>query len=53
VLLAMGRTSEQAHCSVRFSLSRETTEADVDETISALAHVLEELESTVRFLPCK
>ena len=53
VLLAMGRTSEQAHCSVRFSLSRETTEADVDETISALARVLEELESTVRFLPCK
>jgi cysteine desulfurase NifS len=53
VLLAMGRTTDEAHCSVRFSLSHETTEEDVDETINALAHVLEEMETTVRFLPCK
>jgi cysteine desulfurase NifS len=53
VLLAMGRTAEEAHCSVRFSLSRETTEEDIDETLIALASVLEEMETTVRFLPCK
>jgi cysteine sulfinate desulfinase/cysteine desulfurase-like protein len=53
VLLAMGRTEEEAHCSVRFSLSRHTTEEDVTATVTALGHVLEEMESTVRFLACK
>jgi cysteine desulfurase NifS len=53
VLLAMGRTVEEAHCSVRFSLSRETTEEDIDHTIAALERVLTEMRTTVRFLPCK
>ena len=53
VLMAMGRTEEEAHCAVRLSLSNRTSEHDIDETISALAHVLEEMETTVRFLPCK
>ncbi|MEE8193234.1 MAG: aminotransferase class V-fold PLP-dependent enzyme [Gemmatimonadales bacterium] len=53
VLLAMGRGAEDVHCSVRFSLSAETTERDVDDTVSALEQVLEEMETTVRFLPCK
>jgi cysteine sulfinate desulfinase/cysteine desulfurase-like protein len=49
----MGKPAKDVHCSVRFSLSRDTTEADVDDTVAALEHVLEELETTVRFLPCK
>jgi cysteine sulfinate desulfinase/cysteine desulfurase-like protein len=53
VLTAMGRTDEEAHCSVRFSLSEHTTEDDIQLTLQALARVLEELEATVRFLPCK
>jgi cysteine desulfurase NifS len=53
VLIAMGRDEEAVHCAVRFSLSSETTEHDIDETVSALAQVLEEMETTVRFLPCK
>ena len=53
VLIAMGKPAKDVHCSVRFSLSRDTTEADVDDTVAALEHVLEELETTVRFLPCK
>ncbi|MEE9140114.1 MAG: IscS subfamily cysteine desulfurase [Alphaproteobacteria bacterium] len=53
VLMAMGKTAEQAHCAVRFSLSHDTTAQDIDDTIAALAHVLEEMETTVRFLPCK
>ncbi|MFB3855188.1 MAG: aminotransferase class V-fold PLP-dependent enzyme [Vicinamibacterales bacterium] len=53
VLLAMGRSAEQAHSSVRFSLSSRTTEAEVDRTISAIGLVLDEMETTVRFLPCK
>ncbi len=53
VLTAMGRTEEEAHCSVRFSLSRYTTHEDIVQTVSALAHVLDEMENTVRFLACK
>ena len=53
VLIAMGRTPEEAHCSVRFSLSRATTAEDIQTSVRALARVLEEAESTVRFLPCK
>jgi cysteine desulfurase NifS len=53
VLIAMGKTPEDAHCAVRFSLSRYTSEGDVIETGAALADVLEEMETTVRFLPCK
>lgn len=53
VLLAMGKSEESAHCSVRFSLSRETSEEDIVATVGALGRVLEEMESTVRFLACK
>ncbi|MEE8471259.1 MAG: cysteine desulfurase family protein, partial [Dehalococcoidia bacterium] len=52
VLIAMGRTEEEAHCSVRFTLSRNTTDEDISETISALEQVLIE-KSTVRLMPCK
>jgi cysteine desulfurase NifS len=53
VLMAMGRTEEEAHCSIRLSLSQETSQKEIDYTLSALAKVLEEMETTVRFLPCK
>ena len=53
VLMAMGRTEVQAHCAIRFSLSRDTTEQDIEDTAAALAEVLEEMDTTVRFLPCK
>ncbi|MFQ5770991.1 MAG: IscS subfamily cysteine desulfurase, partial [bacterium] len=53
VLMAMGRTEEEAHCAVRLSLSHVTSEQDIDDTVAAMAQVLEEMESTVRFLPCK
>ncbi|MFC1864417.1 IscS subfamily cysteine desulfurase [Chloroflexota bacterium] len=52
VLIAMGRTEEEAHCSVRFSLSHHTTEEDINETVSTLVQVLEE-KSVVRLMPCK
>jgi cysteine sulfinate desulfinase/cysteine desulfurase-like protein len=51
--MAMGKTANEAHCSVRFSLSHGTTKQDIDDAIAALARVLEEMETTVRFLPCK
>jgi len=53
VLLAMGRSNAEAHCSVRFSLSHETTEQDVEDALNALAEVLEEMATTIRFLSCK
>jgi cysteine desulfurase NifS len=53
VLMAMGRSEEEAHCAVRFSLSFDTTRQDVEDTISTLEFVLSEMEATVRFLPCK
>jgi cysteine sulfinate desulfinase/cysteine desulfurase-like protein len=52
VLIAMGRTKEQAHCSVRFSLSRYTTEEDIHHTVSAFEQVLKE-KDLVRLMPCK
>jgi cysteine desulfurase NifS len=53
VLLAMGRSADEAHCSVRFSLAFDTSEADIAASVSAFSEVLEEMETTVRFLPCK
>jgi cysteine sulfinate desulfinase/cysteine desulfurase-like protein len=53
VLIAMGKSEEDAHCSVRLSLSHSTTEKEIDETLHALSQVLEEMETTIRFLPCK
>ena len=53
VLLAMGKSVEDAHCAVRFSLSHDTSEEDIQFTLKALADVLTEMETTVRFLPCK
>jgi len=53
VLLAIGRSAAEAHCSVRFSLARGTTAEDIDATLDALEHVLQAMETTVRFLPCK
>jgi cysteine desulfurase NifS len=52
-LLAMGLSEEEAHCSVRLSLSRDTTEEEIDSTVQALREVVAEMETTVRFLPCK
>jgi cysteine sulfinate desulfinase/cysteine desulfurase-like protein len=53
VLIAMGKSEEDAHCSVRFSLSPSTTKRDIDKALWALSQVLEEMETTIRFLPCK
>jgi len=52
VLIAMGRSEEEAHCSVRFSLSHYITERDIKDTAVALARVLEE-KSMVRMMPCR
>jgi cysteine desulfurase NifS len=53
VLIAMGCSEQDAHCSVRFSLSNFTTKSDIIYTLDALAQILKELDTTIRFLPCK
>ncbi len=53
VLLNMGRTEEEAHCAVRFSLSVYTTEKEIDDTLIIFSDVLKEMKETVRFLACK
>ena len=53
VLLAMGVDEADAHCALRISLSRNTTKRDVTDTLSALGHVLDDMETMIRFLPCK
>lgn len=53
VLTAMGCSEDDAHCAVRFSLDAGTTEKDIDVTLAELKNVLLEIETTVRFLPCK
>ena len=53
VLLAMGRTEEEAHCSVRFSLSADNTHKEIERTIKLVQEVIDEMETTIRFLPCK
>jgi cysteine desulfurase NifS len=53
VLIAMGRSAEEAHCSIRLSLSHYTTAEEIERVGMALQQVLEEMEMTVRFLPCK
>lgn len=40
VLLAMGRTSSQAHSSLRFSLGSETTADQIDEVVAALTRLV-------------
>ncbi|MFO7865357.1 MAG: aminotransferase class V-fold PLP-dependent enzyme [Candidatus Aminicenantes bacterium] len=52
-LLAMGLSPEEAHCSIRLSLSRLTTSKDIQSALNAFKTVVEEMASTVRFLPCK
>ena len=52
-LMALGIPEADAHCSVRFSLSADTTQEDMAYVGEVLEQVLEEMETTVRFLPCK
>lgn len=50
ILMAIGRNHEQAHGSIRFTLSRYTTEADVDTTLLKLVPIVERLraQSTIK-----
>ena len=48
VLLAMGATPETASSAIRFSLGKQTTEAEIDAAADAIARVIERLTRTKR-----
>ena len=52
-LKALGLTDEEAHCSVRFSLGKSTTKADIDYTVEQIASLFTDKPSAVRFVPCR
>jgi cysteine desulfurase len=47
VLIAMGIPPRVAHGAIRFSLSKHTTEVQIDETIDAVAQVVKRLRETL------
>ena len=51
--MAMGLSEEDAHCAVRFSLSRYTSGNDLAATLNALEEVLRASRTMVRFAPCR
>ena len=53
VLLAMGLSEEEAHCSLRFSLGIENTDEHIEKTLQLLAEVINTSISNVRFVSCR
>ncbi len=45
VLMALGKNHVQSHGSMKFTLSRYTTQAELDETVEALAQITEQLRA--------
>ncbi|MCB2192984.1 MAG: aminotransferase class V-fold PLP-dependent enzyme [Deltaproteobacteria bacterium] len=52
-LLAMGLSSEEAHCALRFSLGRDNTAEEIDHTLEMMSQVMDQAGSLVRFVPCR
>jgi cysteine desulfurase NifS len=52
-LLAMGLSTEQAHCALRFSLGTGNTEEEIDRTITLIEEMIRDTAATVRFVPCR
>ena len=52
-LLAMGRSEEEAHCSLRFSIGNTNTMEEIEETLQILNEIVNEQEAIVRFVSCR
>lgn len=52
VLTGMGLSDEDAHCSLRFSLSHENSAEQIEEVIDALGSVIDESPEMVNFIAC-
>jgi cysteine sulfinate desulfinase/cysteine desulfurase-like protein len=53
VLLAMGLSEEQAHCSLRFSLSVNQTKEDIEHVLKELKDTVEKSKNIIKFVPCR
>jgi len=53
VLMAIGLSEEQAHCSLRFSLGLENIENEIDQTVSVIGEIVREQKAMVRFVSCR
>ncbi len=53
VLKALGLGDEEAHCSVRFSLSADNTDDDIEQALERLAEVVHDTRSSIRFAGCR
>jgi cysteine sulfinate desulfinase/cysteine desulfurase-like protein len=53
VLLAVGLSEEEAHCSIRLSLGIDNTPEEIERTISLFREMVEDSRSSVRFVPCR
>jgi len=52
-LLAMGVSEDEAHCTLRFSLSPHTTGDEIDYVIQNLQEIIKNSRHIVRFVSCK
>jgi len=53
VLLAIGLSSEEAHCALRFSLGVENTAQEIDRTLELMHDVIKRSMEDVRFVSCR
>ncbi|MCK5566987.1 MAG: cysteine desulfurase, partial [Actinomycetia bacterium] len=53
VLLAMGLTEEEAHCSLRFSLGYKTSEGQILKSLDIIREIINTSKNIIRFVPCK
>jgi cysteine desulfurase NifS len=53
VLLAIGLSEEEAHCSVRLSLGPENTFEEIDRTAGLFEEAVNGARNSVRFVPCR
>lgn len=53
VLLAMGLSEEDAHCSIRVTLGADTAEEEIERTLDALRDILHGPKEIVQFVTCR
>lgn len=53
VLLAMGLSEVDAHCSIRLTLGADTTEEEIEQTLEVLNNVLHGPKELVQFFACR
>jgi cysteine sulfinate desulfinase/cysteine desulfurase-like protein len=53
VLLAMGLTEEEAHSSLRFSLSIDQIKEDIEKLLTELRLIVKNSKNIIKFVPCR